>query len=64
MTNRPKSQISQQQLKRYTIVFALATIFGMIMVFFAVAGRRYQLMEEAKKNPGMNPAAGVQAPAP
>lgn len=60
MTNPPPNQMPPAMLRRYILIFGLATLFGMLMVFFAVAGRRYQLMEEAKKNRGMNPAAGAQ----
>lgn len=61
MTNHPpKSTLPPALVKRYVIAFVLATVAGMVMVFFAVAGRRYQLMEEAKKNREAQSPTAVQ----
>jgi hypothetical protein len=51
MTSQPESnsgQVSPEAVRRYTWVFFFATLLGGAMVFFAVAGRRYQLIEQAK----------------
>jgi len=51
MTANPESNsgnVSPATVRRYTWVFLFATLLGGAMVFFAVAGRRYQLIEASK----------------
>ncbi len=43
-----EKQVPPELVRRYTIVFIISTLFGMLMVFLSVAGRRQALIDAEK----------------
>lgn len=61
-TNEPPITPLSPLAKKYLIVFIIASLFGMALVFLRVAGRRQQLIDQKKA--GLLPEQSPFLPSP